>query len=131
MTEIPDSMSFEEGTVFPMAIATTIVAIRKCLGGPRPNHKNTHGLLICGSSSSVGSICVQLTKTLGFAVFATTSPAHQQYIKSLRAFEVFCYHDPSVVSKIVDQPKQLALLSGLDLTPSTKAQLRKNLPRFY
>jgi NADPH:quinone reductase-like Zn-dependent oxidoreductase len=118
-------MSFEEDSVFPMAIANATVAIRKCLGDPKPDYENPHGLLIWGASSSVGSISVQLARTLGFTVFATASPAHHQYIKSLGAFEVFDYHDPSVVSKIVDSAKAAGtpLKLGFDtITEGTTAQ---------
>jgi len=44
-------------------------------------------------------------KNLRFKVFATASPAHHQYLKSLGAFEVFDYRDPSVVDKIVAAAK--------------------------
>lgn len=106
--KIPDSMSFEEGSVFPMAIATSAIAIFACLGIPRPTGSITtksSGLLVWGAASSVGTAAVQLAKNSGFKVFVTASPAHHQYLKTLGAFEVFDYRDASVVDKIVASAK--------------------------
>ncbi|PMD45681.1 GroES-like protein [Hyaloscypha variabilis F] len=94
-TQIPDNMSFEEGSVFPMAMATSVIAL----------HSQESGLLIWGASSSVGISALQLARNLGFKVFATASPTHYQTLKSLGAFEVFDYHDSSVVDKIVAAAK--------------------------
>jgi NADPH:quinone reductase-like Zn-dependent oxidoreductase len=107
-TKIPDNMSFEEGSVFPMAMATSLIALHVCLGIPKPTGSiapQQSGLLIWGASSSVGTSAVQLARNLGFKVFATASPAHHQTLKSLGAFEVFDYHDSSVVDKIVAAAK--------------------------
>lgn len=103
-TKIPDSMSFEEGSVFPMAVATAGMALFVDLEIPRPIASSTppsSGLLVWGAGSSVGTTTVQIAKTLGLKVFATASPAHHQNLKSLGAYEVFDYRDPSVVDKIV------------------------------
>ncbi|KAK0129059.1 hypothetical protein ONS95_001000 [Cadophora gregata] len=97
-------MSFEEGSVFPMAVATSGMALFVDLAIPLPTQPITpqsSGLLIWGASSSVGTTTVQIAKNLGFKVFATASPTHHAYLKSLGAFEVFDYRDPSVVEKIV------------------------------
>ncbi|KAL5316884.1 hypothetical protein ACEPPN_015936 [Leptodophora sp. 'Broadleaf-Isolate-01'] len=107
-TKIPDSMSFEEGSVFPMAVATSGMAIFVDLGIPRPNMPisvPSSGLLVWGAASSVGTTTVQIAKNLGFKIFATASSVHHQYLKSLGAFEVFDYRDPSVVDKIVASAK--------------------------
>ncbi|KAG4440153.1 hypothetical protein IFR05_004362 [Cadophora sp. M221] len=107
-TKIPDSMSFEEGSVFPMAVATAGMALFVDLGIPRPTvpiSAPSSGLLVWGAASSVGTTTVQIAKNLGFKIFATASPVHHQYLMSLGAFEVFDYHDPSVVDKIVASTK--------------------------
>ncbi|TVY68983.1 Dehydrogenase azaJ [Lachnellula suecica] len=106
--KIPDSMSYEEGCVFPMAMATSAVALFANLGIPRPTGNvapQESGFLVWGASSSVGSSAVQLARNLGFKVFATASPAHHQYLRSLGAFEVFDYRDPAVVDKIAASAK--------------------------
>ncbi len=107
-TKIPDSMSFDEGSVFPMAMASSAIALFFCLGVSRPTGPVTpqkSGLLVWGASSSVGTAAVQLAKNLGFKVFATSSLAHHNYLKSLGAFEVFDYHESSVKEKIISSAK--------------------------
>lgn len=97
-------MSFEEGSVFPMAMATPLIALNVCLGIQKPTGSvipQKSGLLIWGASSSVGTSALQLARNMGFKVFATASPAHHQSLKSLEALEVFDYHDSSVIDKIV------------------------------
>ena len=108
-TKIPDTMSFEEGSVFPMAIATAGMALFVDLGIPCPTRSTSvpsSGLLVWGAASSVGTATVQIAKKLGFKIFATASPVHHEYLKSLGAFEVFDYRDPQVVSKIVAAAKE-------------------------
>jgi NADPH:quinone reductase-like Zn-dependent oxidoreductase len=101
--KIPDSMSFEEGSTFPMAFATSAIALFGKLDFPRPGgsvQRLGNNLLIWGAASSVGSVGIQLAKNSGFKVFATASPAHHEYLKSLGTFAVFDYKDPDVVSNI-------------------------------
>ncbi|CZT43692.1 uncharacterized protein RSE6_03764 [Rhynchosporium secalis] len=103
-TRIPDSMNFEDGAVFPMALATSGMALFVDLGIPLPTSPivvPSSGLLIWGAGSSVGTTAIQIAKKLGFKVFPTASPSHHQYLKSLGAFEVFDYRDPAVVDNIV------------------------------
>jgi len=102
-TKIPASMSFEEGSVFPMGFATSAISLFINLGIPRPSasvETQKSGLLIWGASSSVGCSALQIANALGLKVFATASPAHHEYAKSLGAFQVFDYHDSDVVAKI-------------------------------
>lgn len=106
--KIPDFMSFEEGSTFPMAFATSAIALYVNLDIPRPVgsvQAQGSGILIWGAASSVGTAAIQLARLSGFKVFATASSAHHQYLKSLGAFEVFDYRDPDVVSKIVTAAK--------------------------
>ena len=102
-TKIPDGMTYKEGCVFPMAMATSAIALFVQLRISRPTGQPTlqkSGLLIWGASSSVGVSALQLAKNLGFKVFVTASPTHHRYLRSLGAFDVFDYHDPAVVGKI-------------------------------
>lgn len=106
--KIPDFISFEEGTTFPMAFATSAIALYDKLNLPRPGgsvQPQGSGFLIWGGASSVGTAGIQLAKNSGFKVFATASPAHHKYLKSLGAFEVFDYKDPDVVMKIATAAK--------------------------
>ena len=125
-TKIPDGMSFEEGSVFLMAMATSLISFMVNLGIPKPSESITpqeSGLLIWGASSSVGTCALQLAKNLGFKVFATASPAHHQTLKSLGAFEVFDYHDSAVVEKIVAAAKSAGtpISLGFDTVTESKS----------
>lgn len=119
-TKIPDDMTYEEGCVFPMGMATAAIALFAILGIPRPPKgqptQQQAGFLIWGASSSVGASTLQLAKNLGFKVFATASPAHHKYVRSLGAFDVFDYRDPAVVDKIAASARSAGtpIKSGLD-----------------
>lgn len=107
-TKIPDSMSFAEGSVFPMAMATSAIALFACLGVPRPEGSvapKKDAFLVWGASSSVGTAAVQLAKESGFKVFATASPAHHEYLKTIGVSEVFDYHDALIVDNIIAAAK--------------------------
>jgi NADPH:quinone reductase-like Zn-dependent oxidoreductase len=112
-TKIPDSMSFAEGSVFPMAFATAAIALFVNLKIPKPpavlENADKTALLVWGGSSSVGSAAVQVAKNLGLTVFATASPANHDYVKSLGATEVFDYRDKSVAQNILDAAKKRGL----------------------
>ncbi|KAE8452632.1 hypothetical protein EG329_013891 [Mollisiaceae sp. DMI_Dod_QoI] len=127
-TKIPDFMSFEEGSVFPMAMATCAVAFFTCFGIPLPTSPVTpqkSGLLVWGASSSVGTSAIQLARNLGFKIFATASPAHHQYLKSLGVVEVFDYRDPSVVDKIVAAAKIVGTPISLAFDAITEGKTSK------
>ena len=112
-TKIPESMSFEEGSIFPMAFATSAIAFYGKLGLPRPGgpvQQQKDGLLIWGAASTVGTAGIQLARNSGYKVFATASPAHHGYLKTLGAFAVFDYMDPDVISNIVAAAKSSGTL---------------------
>jgi NADPH:quinone reductase-like Zn-dependent oxidoreductase len=100
---LPDSISFEEGSTFPMAYATAAVAIFENLGLPRPTvpvMPQESGFLIWGGSTSIGTAGIQLAKNMGFKVFAAASPKHHEYLKTLGVTELVDYRDPESVSKL-------------------------------
>ena len=106
-TKLPEHISFEEGAVLPMAVATAGVAIFPCLEIPRPTsgHKESGGFLVWGGSASVGTAAVQIAKSLGFTVFAVSSPHHHHYINKLGATATFNYNDSQVVNHIISAAK--------------------------
>ena len=104
-TKLPDSMSFEEGSILPMSIATAGTGIFLSLDIPRPPAKQQGGFLVWGASSSVGSAVVQIAKSLGYTVYAVCSPRHSAYAQKLGAHETFDYNDASVVNKITQSLK--------------------------
>ncbi|KAI4859987.1 GroES-like protein [Hypoxylon rubiginosum] len=117
-TPIPDTISFNEAAILPMAVVTTWSGWWT-IGLPRnisfsPNAKQ--GILVWGASSSVGSMVVQSAKLLGFTVYATASAKHHEYVKSLGATRVFDYKDPGVEKSIIEAAKGdgLAVKYGYD-----------------
>ncbi|KAK3995175.1 chaperonin 10-like protein [Cladorrhinum sp. PSN332] len=108
VTPLPDHLSFEQGAVFPLAVLTALTAW-PTMGIPlttRYTPADKQAVLIWGAASSVGTFAVQSAKAIGFTVYATASPKHHDYIKSLGAHQVFDYKDADVVSKIVSAAKQ-------------------------
>ncbi|KAL8851973.1 MAG: hypothetical protein Q9221_003184 [Calogaya cf. arnoldii] len=105
--KIPDSMSFEEGAILPMAIATAGVGIFLNLGIPRPTgtQKQSGGFLVWGASSSVGSAAVQIARSLGYTVYAVASPHHHSKTREYGASHVFDYNDSNVLANIANAAK--------------------------
>ncbi|KAL8775569.1 MAG: hypothetical protein Q9209_000065 [Squamulea sp. 1 TL-2023] len=102
--KIPDSMSFEQGAILPMAVATSGVGIFLDLGIPRPTgtEKQSGGFLVWGASSSVGSAAVQIVRSLGYTVYAVASPRHHSKAREYGASHVFDYNDSNVVANITN-----------------------------
>ena len=108
VTPLPDSISFNEASLLPMAVATAWAGVYT-LGIPRDTAytpADKQGILVWGASSSVGSTVVQVLRELGFRVYATASEKHHEYIKSLGASQVFDYNDKDVVAKIIHAVQQ-------------------------
>lgn len=59
-TKLPDSVTFEEGSVLPLSVATAGVGFFLSLGIPHPPVKQQGGFLVWGASSSVGSAAVRM-----------------------------------------------------------------------
>ena len=97
LAKIPDSMSFEEGSILPMAVATAGVGIFLSMGISRPPAKAQGGFLVWGASSSVGSAAVQIAASLGYTVYGVCSPRHSAMVEKLGARETFDYNSSSVV----------------------------------
>ncbi|KAL2042459.1 hypothetical protein N7G274_004951 [Stereocaulon virgatum] len=104
-TRLPGSISFEEGSILPMAVATAGVGIFLALDIPRPPAKSQGGFLVWGASSSVGSAAVQIAASLGYTVYGVCSPRHSAYVKELGAHDTFDYNDSLVDKKIVQSLK--------------------------
>lgn len=100
LAKLPDSMSFEEGSILPMSVATAAVGIFLSLDIPRPPAKHQGGFLVWGASSSVGTAVVQIAKSLGYTVYGVCSPRHAEYLKKVGAHETFDYNDSSVVKNV-------------------------------
>ncbi|KAL8702719.1 MAG: hypothetical protein Q9201_004119 [Fulgogasparrea decipioides] len=108
--KIPDFLSFEEGAILPMSVATSGVAIFLDLGVPRPTtgsqNQQSGGFLIWGASSSVGSAAVQIARSLGYTVYAVCSPRHHDKTREYGASHVFDYNDANIITNIANAAKQ-------------------------
>jgi NADPH:quinone reductase-like Zn-dependent oxidoreductase len=104
---LPDDFSFVEGALFPLAVLTSLTAWTT-IGislDTRYTPQDKQAVLIWGAASSVGTFAVQSAKSLGFTVYATASPKHHDYIKTLGAHAVYDYKASDVVSQIVEAVK--------------------------
>ena len=106
-TAIPDSMSFEQAAVLPLAVATAACGLfledQLGLRAPSANGSEPTGqtVLIWGGSTSVGSAAIQLAAAAGYEVVTTASPRNFDYVRGLGASQVFDYNDRQVVAKLV------------------------------
>lgn len=105
LAKIPDFMSFEEGSILPMSVATSAVGIFISMEIPRPPAKHQGGFLVWGASSSVGTAAVQIAASLGYTVYGVCSPRHNAMVKKLGAHETFDYNSSSVVKDITQSLK--------------------------
>ncbi|KAL8797856.1 MAG: hypothetical protein Q9195_000208 [Heterodermia aff. obscurata] len=122
-SKLPASMTFEQGSIFPMAMATAAIALFVILGIPQALaqgeavEKPSSALLIWGAASSVGVSAVQLAQSMGLTVFATASPQHHGWLKQLGVAEVLDYHDRDVVAKLVEAAKARGTTIDLAFDP--------------
>lgn len=106
---IPDSVSFNEATVLPLALATAATSLYQSnhldLPWPSADSPNRAGkgkvILVYGGSSSVGSAAIQLAAASGVAVVTTCSPANFDLVKSLGAAAAIDYKSDSAVQDAV------------------------------
>ncbi|MCJ1326119.1 hypothetical protein MMC10_002783 [Thelotrema lepadinum] len=120
--KIPEGMSFEEGSLYPMGAATAFSGLFDVGGLEMPDAKGGKkgyegkGIVIWGASSSVGVMAVQIAKDIGFTVFATASAKHHEYLKGLGADELVDYKDADVVVKLVGKVEErgVPLVFGFD-----------------
>ena len=112
VAKLPESISFEEGALFPMGVATTASGMFMVSKLSLPDIKEEskpyegQGAIVWGGASSVGSFAVQMLRDVGYTVFATASAQHHEYIKSLGASQVVDYKNSDVVDKIVKAAKE-------------------------
>lgn len=105
--KLPEHMSFTQGVVFPLCLATAGGALfgKNYLALPFPEVGGAESkgktLLVWGGAAGVGSNAIQLAKAAGFNVVATCSARNFELVKSLGASKVFDYKSPTVVDDIV------------------------------
>ncbi|KAK2616927.1 hypothetical protein QQS21_000015 [Conoideocrella luteorostrata] len=120
---IPDSVTYQNAAVVPLAFGTAIQALFQRLGLPEPSNpaKTAFPVLINGGTSSVGQYAVQLAKKAGMYVIVTASNKNHHLVTSLGADAVVDYKDsdwPDQVRKLSHDNLQHAFdcISELDTT---------------
>lgn len=103
---IPDTLSFENAAVLPLALSTAACGLfqkdQLALQYPSITPKTTgQTLLVWGGSTSVGSNAIQLAVAAGYEVITTASPHNFEYVKHLGASQVFDYRSKTVVDDII------------------------------
>ncbi|EKG12758.1 Alcohol dehydrogenase superfamily zinc-containing [Macrophomina phaseolina MS6] len=101
---LPDHVTFDEGALLPMAVATAWAGLYT-VGVPRDTRfaaSDKQAILVWGGATSVGSAAIQVARLLGYAVYATASSTHHEYLQKLGAKRVFNYRDAEVVEKVVE-----------------------------
>ncbi|KAF5603815.1 oxidoreductase [Fusarium subglutinans] len=101
-THLPESISFEEGSVLPVGVLTAAIALFDGLGLPMhdSNAEEDGAILVWSGASAVGVSAVQIAHALGWTVYATASPKHHEWLKTLGATDAWDYRDPQVAQKI-------------------------------
>ena len=107
--KIPDSLSFAQAAVLPVAFDTALIGLSgeagRGLGLPPPSldpKPNGKVVVVWGGSSSVGALSIQIAAAAGMKVITTSSKHNFEFCKKCGANEVFDYSDSSVVEKIVN-----------------------------
>ncbi|KAI2611463.1 zinc-binding dehydrogenase [Hypoxylon fragiforme] len=118
---IPDSVSYADAAVVPLAFATAVQALFSRLRLPEPlpgsqlakqKGDNPIYFLVSGGTTSVGGYAIQLAKLSGATVIATGSPRNHAYLKSLGADFTVDYKDahwPEQVRELTHDSLGLAL----------------------
>ena len=105
---LPEDMTFSQASLLPMAVGTALSGWYS-IGLSRDTlytAADKQGVLVWSGASSVGSAAVQSARLMGYTVYATASPKHHEYVRSLGASHVFDYKDEEVVGKIVKAAKE-------------------------
>lgn len=106
VSQIPDTMSFEQAAAIPLGAATAAAGLyeKDQLALPYPSLSPTPTgkfLIIWGGSTSVGCNAIQLAVASGFQVIATSSPRNFDLCKILGASYTFDYNSKTVVSDMI------------------------------
>jgi NADPH:quinone reductase-like Zn-dependent oxidoreductase len=131
---IPDSLSYEQASVLPLAMSTASCGLfqRDQLGLALPTANpaaRSETVLVWGGSTSVGINAIQLVRNAGYRVVATSSPRGFEYLRSLGAAAVVDRNSKSVVDDVVaaigDHPLAGVLAIGAgSLAPSIEISRR-------
>ncbi|KAB8260657.1 chaperonin 10-like protein [Aspergillus pseudonomiae] len=107
VSPLPDTVSFESGSVLPIALSTAAMGLYPAgrLELPLPHTLQPKPInkviLVWGGSSSTGSATIQLAVASGATVIATASAKNHSFVQSLGAAKVLDYHQDSIIQDLV------------------------------
>lgn len=93
----PKSINYVEAASLPLVGSSAIQALEQHI-----NLQSGQKILINGGSGGIGSIAIQLAKSIGAYVVATVGTEHVDFVKSLGADEVIDYKKENVSEKLHD-----------------------------
>lgn len=113
VAKIPDSMSFDDACVIPLALDTAATGLfsersEGYLGlewPTLPAKSSGKTVIVYGGSSSVGALGIQLAAATGAYVIAIASARNFDFCLSCGAHAVYDYNDPSVIDHVVKAVK--------------------------
>lgn len=106
VTILPDSVTYTQGSVLPLALCTSAVMLfqKDTLALDLPQVvpvPNGRVVVAWGGASALGTNGIQMLKAAGYEVAAVAGARNQQYCKDLGADYVFDYKAPDIVNDIV------------------------------
>jgi NADPH:quinone reductase-like Zn-dependent oxidoreductase len=117
----PESLSFAESAVIPLAGLTAYQALTEAL------RVNAHDrVLIHAAAGGVGSFAVQIAKALGATVVGVAAPAHHDYLRELGADEVVDHTAGPVSAQLKDRVDVVLDLVGGDALADAPRQVRRS-----
>ncbi len=87
VSAMPPSLSFEEAAALPLVSLTALQALRDIVG---PGDR----VLLHGASGGVGTVAIQIARSLGAHVTTTSSPPNFALCRELGADETLDYREP-------------------------------------
>ncbi len=105
---LPDTLSFEQAAVLPLALSTAAAALfepeQLALRRPVADASALDDVVVVwGGSTSVGMNAIQLARAAGYGVLATSSPPNFTRLEQLGAEAVFDYRDRTTADHIAAQ----------------------------
>jgi len=124
---LPDTVSFEEAAVLPLALTTAASGLfdedQLALDLPTATPPQRHEtVLILGGATSVGMNAIQLARNAGYKVVATASTRNFPRLHGLGAGVVVDYHDSDAIEQIVHQLQGRQLVGTLAVASGTLRQ---------
>lgn len=93
----PKTVNHIEAASLPLVGVSALQALEQHI-----NLKSGQKILINGGSGGIGSIAIQLAKSIGAYVAVTASTQHLEFVKTLGADEVIDYKKENVLEKLHD-----------------------------